>query len=280
MTTKLKSLINSKKQLQQAEQIPWSTFRGVLFDWAGTTIDFGSLAPVAVVRAVFQEFGIEVTEAEARQPMGKAKIDHLREVLMMPRIASLWNELHPTAADETAIRKIYIRFLELQKAVLSQHCDVIPGVLEFVTYLRAQGIKIGSSTGYTRELMDVVCPIVAASGYQPDATVCSDEVTAGRPAPWSNFQAAERIGVYPMNQILVVDDSIAGIQAGRNAGCISVAVTTTGNPFGKTMSQLQQMSDSDIANRHHQAECEFYSVGADLVVESVAVLHELWKQFS
>jgi len=279
VTTETNYLIHSKQQLQQAEQIPWSTFRGVLFDWAGTTIDFGSLAPVAVVRAVFQEFGIEVTEAEARQPMGKAKIDHLREVLLMPRVANLWNDLHPPPADETAIRQIYTRFLELQKAVLSKHCDLIPGVLEFVEYLRSQGIRIGSSTGYTRELMDVVCPLVAASGYQPDATVCSDEVTAGRPAPWSNFLAAERIGVYPMSQILVVDDSIAGIQAGKNAGCISVAVTTTGNPFGKTLSQFQQMSDGEIADLHYQAQSDFYSVGADLVVESVAKLHELWRQF-
>lgn len=270
--------LRSELQLQRAALIPWRVIRGVLFDWAGTTIDFGSLAPVEVVRAVFEEFGIEVTEEEARQPMGKAKIDHLREVLAMPRIASRWNEVHAGPADDSTVKQIYDRFLVLQKSVLADHCDIIPGVVEFVSYLRDSGIKIGSTTGYTRELMEVVWPIVAKAGYQPDAIVCSDEVTAGRPAPWSNFLAAELIGVYPMENILIVDDSIAGIQAGKNAGCYSVAVTTTGNPFGKSWAEFQHLDEIDVVRRHQQAESEFYHAGADLVVDSVTTLHRLWMQ--
>lgn len=272
------SLRHSELQLRHAAQIPWTTFRAVLFDWAGTTIDHGSIAPVEVVREVFREFGIDVTEAEARQPMGKAKIDHLREVISMPRIAQLWRDLHATEADEQSIRGLYQRFLVLQKAVLAKHVDLIPGVLQFVGYLREQGLKIGSTTGYTRELMEVVLPLVSSAGYAPDATVCSDEVLAGRPAPWSNFRAAELIGVYPMDQILVVDDSIAGVQAGKNAGCYSVAVTLTGNPFGVSLEALSHMDEIDIARRHQVCESEFYAAGADLVVESVAVLHELWAR--
>lgn len=260
---------------QRASQIPWHTLRGILCDWAGTIIDHGSLAPVEVVRTVFSEFGIEVTEAEARQPMGKAKIDHLREVIAMPRIAQLWQQAHGTAASEQTILQIYQRFLIVQKSVLAKYAELIPGVLEFVAQLRAAQLKIGSTTGYTRELMDVVLPIAARAGYQPDATVCSDEVAAGRPAPWSNFRAAELIGVYPMNQIVIVDDSIAGIQAGKSAGCFSVAVTTTGNPFGKSLEELSNMPEVEIIHRHQQAEAEFYEAGADLVVESVAVLREL-----
>lgn len=268
---------SSEAQQKRAAQIPWSTIRGVLFDWAGTTIDHGSLAPVAVVREVFREVGIEVTEAEARQPMGKAKIDHLREVITMPRIAKLWRDAHGSEADDQTVQKIYHRFLVVQKAVLSQHVDLIPGLLEFVAFLRASGIKIGSTTGYTRELMDVVIPIAASAGYQPDATVCSDEVAAGRPAPWSNFRAAELIGIYPMNRIVIVDDSIAGIEAGKHAGCFSVAVTTTGNPLGKSLSELSAMPEEEIRQLHSVAEAEFYAAGADLVVESVSVLHALWN---
>lgn len=268
---------SSEAQQKRAAQIPWSTIRGVLFDWAGTTIDHGSLAPVAVVREVFREVGIEVTEAEARQPMGKAKIDHLREVITMPRIAKLWRDAHGSEADDQTVQKIYHRFLVVQKAVLSQHVDLIPGLLEFVAFLRDSGIKIGSTTGYTRELMDVVIPIAASAGYQPDATVCSDEVAAGRPAPWSNFRAAELIGIYPLNQIVIVDDSIAGIQAGKHAGCFSVAVTTTGNPLGKSLSELSAMPEEEIGQLQARAEAEFYEAGADLVVESISVLHALWS---
>jgi phosphonoacetaldehyde hydrolase len=268
----------SEQQVRNAARIPWTNLRGVLFDWAGTTIDFGSLAPVEVVRGVFLEYGIEVTEAEARQPMGKAKIDHLREVLSMPRVAQLWMQAHGKPCDDSTIVAIYQRFLVMQKSVLAKHSDLIPGAKQLVDFLRTLGIKIGSTTGYTRELMEVVLPIAAAAGYSPDSTVCSDEVAAGRPAPWSNFRAAELIGVFPMNCILIVDDSVAGIQAGKNAGCYSVAVTTTGNPFGLSQKAYEQLDEIDVARRQQQAEAEFYAAGADLVVESVAVLHELWEK--
>lgn len=276
--TKVRQPRMSQSVEQQAARIPWRKIRGFLFDWAGTTIDHGSLAPVEVVRAVFREFSIEVTEAEARQPMGKAKIDHLREVIAMPRIAQLWQQTHGQLADEPTILQIYHRFLVVQKTVLTKYADLIPGVLEFVHDLRAAGVKIGSTTGYTRELMEVILPIAARAGYDPNATVCSDEVTAGRPAPWSNFRAAELIGIYPMSEIVVVDDSIAGIQAGKSAGCYSVAVTTTGNPLGKSLAELSSMPEAEINRLHLQAEAEFYEAGADVVVESVSVVHELWRR--
>lgn len=266
----------SESQRKSASRIPWSSLRAVLFDWAGTTVDHGSLAPVEVVREVFREFGVEVTEAEARQPMGKAKIDHLREVLTMPRILNDWNQLHHQMPDEKTIQSIYCRFLELQKSVLAMHADLIPGVTGFVDFLRQRGIKIGSTTGYTRELMEVLLPLAASAGYSPDVTICSDEVAAGRPAPWSNFRAAEQLGVYPMQHILVVDDSIAGIQAAKNAGCFAVAVTTTGNPLGKSLDALRQMEPDEVSRLHQEAESEFALHGADLVVESIEVLHQLW----
>ncbi len=44
--------------------------KAVVFDWAGTVIDFGSFAPMGVFVEAFSRFGIEVSIAEAREPMG------------------------------------------------------------------------------------------------------------------------------------------------------------------------------------------------------------------
>jgi phosphonoacetaldehyde hydrolase len=266
----------TESQGEAVTSIPWQSLRGVLLDWAGTMIDHGSLAPVQVVRSVVSEFGVDVTEAEARQPMGKAKIDHLREVLSIPRVARAWLEAQKRPADEKEIQSIYQRFLVLQKSVIAEHSDLIPGAIELVAFARSRNIKIGSTTGYTRELMDVLEPLAAKAGYAPDATVCSDEVAEGRPAPWSNFRAAERIGIYPMRDILVVDDSVAGIQAGKLAGCYTVAVTVTGNPFGMSLEQLSQLGSEELKQRHLRAAKEFYEAGADLVVPSVSVLRNIW----
>jgi len=58
----------------------------VIFDWAGTAVDFGCFAPVNVFLTIFEDAGVSVTLEEARKPMGMLKIDHIRTMLEMPRI--------------------------------------------------------------------------------------------------------------------------------------------------------------------------------------------------
>lgn len=66
--------------------------QAVLFDWAGTTVDYGSRAPVQVFVEINHRLGIEITEAEARGPMGQAKRQHIASVLALPRISQPWKE--------------------------------------------------------------------------------------------------------------------------------------------------------------------------------------------
>ncbi len=249
-----------------------TSLQAVIFDWAGTTIDHGSRAPASVVVEVFRRRGVEVTVDEARGPMGKAKRDHLASVFALPRVAAAWTALygrHPVDAD---IDEIYANFLPLQKSTLSQHCDVIPGVRETVAECRRRGLKVGGSTGYTQELMDVVVPLARANGYSPDVSVCTDDVPQGRPAPWLLFRAAEALNVFPMSAVVAVDDTGVGIQAGINAGAWTVAVTRTGNSLGLSATEVDRLPVSELAPRLAAAEMEFRRLGADYVIESVADL--------
>ncbi len=246
--------------------------RGVIFDWAGTTIDHGSIAPVKAVMQAFSQFGIEVSEAEAREPMGRSKIDHIQAVLRMPNVVRQWTSLEVNSDEGSWVERIYARFLQSQKQILEQHSVPIAGVVEGVAFLRSQGIRIGSTTGYTRALMDVVIPVAASHGYSPDSLVCADDVAAGRPAPWMNFRAAEMLGIFPMEHFLIVDDSLVGIQAAKNAGAIAVGVSLTGNEFGLSAQQLEQLPDSERDARQEAVEKKMLEAGADLVVDSVAEL--------
>jgi phosphonoacetaldehyde hydrolase len=167
---------------------------------------------------------------------------------------------------------LYERFLPLQKEVLARHCDVIAGVPAVVEWLRGQGVRIGSSTGYTAELMQVVLPLAKAGGYDPEVMVCTDDVPAGRPAPWLNFLAAQRLGVYPLSEILVVDDTPVGIEAGRNAGAITVAIARTGNALGLSVAELGALPGDDLNRRLQRIHADFYAAGAHHVLDSVADL--------
>ena len=145
----------------------------VIFDWAGTTVDYGCFAPVAAFLETFRRIGIEITAEEARRPMGMTKIDHIRALFTMERIA--WTE------DD--VRARYADFKDSLFASLRDYTDPIPHVPETVAALRAAGLKIGSTTGYTAEMMDVVRPAAAEKGYAPDVCVTSDGLPAGRPQP-------------------------------------------------------------------------------------------------
>lgn len=249
-----------------------SRLQAVLFDWAGTTVDYGSRAPAEVFVEVFRQSGVAITAAEARGPMGRAKRDHLATIATLPRVAQLWNEVHGRPPDDADIDRMYVEFLPLQKLALEFHSDVIPGVPEVVAECRRRGLKIGSSTGYTRELMELVIPAARRGGYEADVVICAEDVPAGRPAPWMNFRAAEKLNVYPMSAIVVVDDTPVGIAAGKNAGAWTVAVTKTGNSVGCSEAELDLIPAAELASRLRAASEAFLSAGADFVIEGVADL--------
>ncbi len=246
--------------------------RAILFDWAGTTVDHGSRAPVEVFVEVFRRAGIEISAEEARGPMGRAKRDHLEQLLALPRVAAAWHTKAGRPAGPADVDRLYDDFLPLQRVVLERHGDVIAGVPEVVAECRRRGMKIGATTGYTRALMEVAAPLARAGGYDPDVIVCADDVKSGRPAPWMVFRAAERLDVFPMSEVLVVDDTHVGIEAGLNAGAWTVAVTRTGNSLGLSPEELARADRAVLAARLKAAAVGFRRAGAHAVIESVADL--------
>lgn len=251
--------------------------QAVLFDWAGTTVDFGSRAPAQVFVEIFRRRGVDITAAEAREPMGRAKREHIAAVLGMPRVAAEWQRVHGRAATDADVTGMYQDFLPLQKSVLAEGSDVIAGVPAAVAWLRKRNIRVGSTTGYTRELMSVVAPLAAGQGYVPDVIVCSDEVSAGRPAPWLNLRAAAELRTDSAANVLVVDDTAVGIEAGRAAGMMTVAVSLTGNALGLSHQEVCALPAAELSQRLLKIEQDFRAAGADYVISSVAELPELLR---
>ncbi len=246
--------------------------QALIFDWAGTTIDHGSRAPVEVFVEVFRREGIDLTTAEARGPMGMGKREHIAALLSLPRVVEAWRTSKGKGPVEADIDRLYDDFLPLQRETIARHSQVIAGVPEVIAECRRRGLKIGSTTGYTHSLMEVAAPIAREQGFDPDAIVCSDDVPKGRPAPWMIFRAAEQLGVYPLSTVVVVDDTVVGIEAGWNAGAWTVGVTRTGNALGLSEAELAQLAEADRQARIAEATARFREAGAHQVIESVADL--------
>ncbi|MFT5526795.1 MAG: phosphonoacetaldehyde hydrolase, partial [Pirellulaceae bacterium] len=238
----------------------------------GTIVDYGSCAPAAAFIAVFKKFAVDITVAEAREPMGRAKRDHIAAILAMPAVAERWQAEHGAVPTETDIDQLYEQFLPTQLSCLKDYSRLIPGALETVAELRRREIKIGSSTGYTHEIMKVVMGTAAEQGFEPDSMLCAGDVEYGRPAPWMCLENAKRMEVYPVQAIVKVDDTPVGIEAGRNAGMWTVGVTKSGNLVGLNEEELANVDASELQKKIDAAAERHFAAGAHYVIESVADL--------
>lgn len=250
-------------------------YKAVVFDWAGTMIDFGSFAPTSAFTQAFAAFQIAVTVEEAREPMGMAKRDHIKAMLNMPRIAALWQKTRGAPATEADIDQIYKIFIPLNEDVVTQHAVLVPGAREMLDDLRSRGMKIGSTTGYTRSIMERVLPVAAAQGYEPDNLVCSDDLKEGRPGPLGMYQCCVDLCIYPLNTIIKVDDTEPGIAEGVSAGCLTIGLSLSGNYVGKTPDELAAMSSEDIDELRQIVIEKLKGAGADHVIDTVADLPAL-----
>lgn len=259
------------------------TYRGplqaVVLDWAGTTVDYGSCAPAAVFVEVFRQAGVEITAAEARGPMGMHKQDHIREIMRLPRVATAWAERHGSPPGETDVQQLYEAFTPRQMAVIAAYADLIPGTLAAVADFHQRGLKIGSCTGYTKEMMAVLVPAAAARGYTPDEVVCGTDVPAGRPQPWMALVNAMRLGVYPLAAVVKIGDTPADVAEGLNAGMWTIAVARTGNEVGLSKTELENLPAADRETRLRHAYERLAQAGAHYVIDGIgdvsAVLDEI-----
>ena len=98
--------------------------------------------------------------------------------------------------DKIAADRLYREFIPLNAKIVAEYADLVPGVAETVADLRARGIKIGSTTGYTREIIVPILPLAADNGYAPDNLVCADDLPAGRPTPLGMYKCFVDLGVW------------------------------------------------------------------------------------
>ena len=242
---------------------------GVIFDWAGTTVDFGCFAPAVSIVEAFARRGVMVTLPEARRPMGLEKRAHLRELLADPAIAARWREAtgaEPIPGDADSLYEDLEPYL--RQAIL-RHAALVPGTKELTDELRTWGIRIGSTTGYGRPLMDTLTGEAHKQGFSPDAVVCPSDVPAGRPFPWMCFLNAMKLDVYPPRRVVKIGDTAADMQEGINAGMWAVGVTLSGNEIGLSETELGTLTPGELAARAREAERRLRAAGAHYVTESV-----------
>jgi phosphonoacetaldehyde hydrolase len=244
--------------------------QAVLLDWAGTTMDYGCYAPAVVFMEVFKRKNVPITIEEARAPMGAHKKVHIRAITGIDRIAKAWEKAHGRLPTEDDIEIMFQEFVPLQLGCLAEYADLIPGTVEAVAAFRSRGLKIGSTTGYTHEMMEILQNEAKSRGYEPDVTVCATDVPAARPAPWMCVQNAMNLGIYPMESIVKVGDTLPDIEEGLNAGMWTIGLAKTGNEIGLNESEIAALPSEELDKKLHRARTRMFQTGAHYVVDGIA----------
>ena len=182
--------------------------KAIILDWAGTTMDYGCFAPAVVFMEVFQRKAVGITIEQAREPMGAHKKVHIGQIAGNEEVARNWEKVHRRKPDGNDVDEMFRDFVPLQLHCLADYADLIPGALEAVQEFRRRGMKIGSTTGYTGEMMALLQEEASKRGYVPDSTVCATQVPAGRPHPWMCLQNAMNLQIYPMEAFVKVGDTL------------------------------------------------------------------------
>jgi phosphonoacetaldehyde hydrolase len=244
--------------------------QAVLLDWAGTTMDYGCMAPAVVFVEVYRRQGVPITMDEARAPMGAHKRVHIQKIGQLDTVRQRWQEQHGRLPNEGDVDRMFADFVPLQLDCLSEYSAMIPGALEAVAAMRARGMKIGSTTGYLREMMAINLRDAKRQGYEPDSTVCASDVPAGRPYPYMCLQNVINLQVSPVEACVKVDDTVPGIEEGLNAGMWTIGLALSGNEIGLPLEEVRKLDPADLARRSERAYTRMRQVGGHYVVDSIA----------
>lgn len=243
--------------------------KAVILDWAGTSVDFGCMGPAKVFIEVFKRWNIEITPEQARMPMGLAKKDHTRTLLQMPEIANQWVDLYGRMPKEKDVEDIFSKLTPAMSDIIKEFATPIPGTLKFMDFMHQCNIKVGSTTGYMPEIMDLLIPEAARHGFVPDSVVNPNDVSAGRPAPYMCYLNAMKLGVYPFNRMIKIGDTVADIQEGLNAGMWTIGVTKSGNEVGLSWDEMNESDPFVLDVIVKKAALKLRNAGAHYVADGI-----------
>jgi len=246
--------------------------QAVLLDWAGTTMDFGCMAPAVVFALVFERHGVPITMDEARAPMGAHKRVHIQKITQLDAVRSRWHEAHGRLPTNDDVDAMFADFVPLQLECLSRYSELVPGTLQAIAALRQRGIRIGSTTGYTTEMTAINLRDAERQGYKPDSTVSASEMPAGRPYPFMCLQNAINLQVDCIAACVKVDDTIPGVEEGLNAGMWSVGLAVSGNEVGLSLADWRALPAAEQKVKRERAYRRMLQSGAHYVVDTIADL--------
>lgn len=243
--------------------------QAVVLDWAGTIIDYGSTAPAEAFIQLFKKYRVPISDKEARASMGLDKKEHIKAILRNKSVLKRWAYVYGEPPSPFQVENMYSDFIPLLKKIIAEKTGLIPGTLEAVAEFRNRSLRIGSTSGYDRDIMNIILPIAKEYGFEPDALVCTSDVPSGRPDPWMALKCAMHMRVYPMASIVKIGDTLLDIAEGLNAGMWTIGIAKTGNELGLREEETSQVQPQILERKLECIHDRMHRAGAHFVVDGI-----------
>ena len=189
------------------------------------------------------------------------------------RISDEWQHIYKRPSNDEDVRTLYAQFEQQLFVSLAEYTTPIPHVLDTITTLRERGIKIGFTTGYTKEMMDIVVPNAHAKGYAPDYLVTPDDVkNQGRPYPYMIFENMRALGLSSVKEIVKVGDTASDIREAQNADVYAIGVLIGSSEMGLSEQQFNALTVAEQTAAIANTKKKFEALGADATIETLAEL--------
>jgi len=245
---------------------------GLLFDWTGTIIDFGSRAPAKAFMRAFEESSIQITQAEARAPMGLSKWEHIESILRLPRITKSWNQIYAREWTNIDIAMIYERFLPLQAETAAAYSGVVSGAITAFQNARARNLKIGVVSDYPEKVTNLIAARARGQGLEADAYASAGDTPMGQPLPFLLYKIALELELGAIWKCVAIGDTPIGIEAARKAGAWTVGVAISGNAAGLSPEEWLATGEIDRGRLRKSASASLNAAGAHFVIDSITGL--------
>lgn len=248
----------------------------VIFDWAGTTVDYGSCAPVVAFKKAFNRAGITILDSEIRRNMGIAKWDHINKIMEIPRIEDQWKEIYHRLPNNEDRENVYGLFQEALIKHLKDSTELKPGMLEAFNYLTEHNIRVATTTGYTLEMMNIVRSKASKMGYLPELVVTSEDVSGqGRPSPAMIKNILSQFSIINLRSVLKIGDTISDIQEGKNAGVITVGVIEGSSLMGLSEVEFNKLIEEEKELKRREVRRIFEEEESDLIINNMYELPDV-----
>ena len=202
--------------------------------------------------------------------MGLRKDLHILELTKVPEIRERLKTVYGKYPDQSDVDDMFKYFVPMQLACLRKYTTLLPHVAEVTQKFQKEGIKIGSSTGFVRSMVDILEEDAKKQGYTPDASVAGDEVINGaRPKPFMVYRNLDLMNVNPIQSVVKVDDTVSGVGEALEAGCWGVGIARYSNYMDMdTLEEAGSLSEEEIQRRLIKTRDILQKSGAHYVIDT------------